>query len=314
MLDSKSDNQCPGPAWERITAPNCGWGAAPFWHPWQERIYWVDRSQERIWRLHLASGRTEMWQLDQTPGSLAPCRSGALLLALRDGIYLSEAWHDIPQLIARAPYDPGRQRFHEGSCDPWGRFWVGTRVDAGQAAQASLYCLHRRDRPSPELLRLDEGLQECAGLAWSGDGLRLYWGDGNSGRIDSHPLMSAGRHPPRLGPPQVFARFPLKQGALEIGGRPQGAAIDSAGRYWIALLDGACVIGLDPAGKLLTMIPAPAPRPTGICFGGQDLRTLFLTTARTGLDRSELDHHPDSGALFALRVDTPGLPLTPYED
>lgn len=314
MHDRKPDSLPAGPAWERISAPNCGWGAAPLWHPLQERIYWVDRGRQRIWRLHLASGRTEMWQLEQTPGSLAHCRSGALLLALRDGLYLSDAWHDIPPRIVPAPYDPDRQCFGDGCTDPWGRFWVGTRVETGQPGPAGLYCLHKRDRPSPDLLLLLRGQQESAGLAWTRDGQRLYWGDGGSGRIDSHPLTSAGRHPPLLGPALVYAQLPLRQPGLETGGRPQGAAIDSAGNYWLVLLDGACVIGLDRAGNLIARIPTPVLRPTGLCFGGPDLRTLFLTTARAGLERAELERHPDSGALFALRVDIPGLSPTPYED
>jgi len=50
-----------GQAWECLTAPSCAWGASPFWHPQQERLYWVDRGQERIWRLHPPSGRVELW-------------------------------------------------------------------------------------------------------------------------------------------------------------------------------------------------------------------------------------------------------------
>lgn len=314
MHDSKPDKQPAGPAWERISAPNCGWGAAPFWHPQQERVYWVDRGNQRVWRLHLASGRTEMWQLDQTPGCVAPCRNGGLLLALRDGIYLSESWQDIPQRIVHAPYESAQHCFGDGCCDPWGRFWIGTRVETGQPGAAGLYCLHKRDRPSPELLRLLKGKQESAGLAWSRDGQQLYWGDSTSGRIDSYPLTSAGRYPPLLGPALGFAQLPLRQAGQEISGMPQGAAVDSAGNYWLALLDGACVISMNRAGKLLSKIPTPALRPTGLCFGGPDLRTMFLTTARAGLERSELSSHPDSGALFALRVNTPGLPITPYED
>ena len=303
-----------GPVWERVTAPNCGWGASPFWHPQQDRLYWVDSAHERIWRLHLTSGHAEMWQLAQTPGSIAPCRSGALLMAMRSGILLCASWHNTPQQIAAAPYDPAQLRFHESQCDPWGRLWVGSRRDAGEQADGGLYCLHKRNRPSPELLRIAGGVVESGGLAWSPDGRTLYWGDSKSGRIDKYPLTSAGRYPPVLGPALGFAQFPLRQAGLDISGKPQGATIDSAGNYWVALADGACVLCLNPDGKLLARLPTPALRPTGLCFGGRDLRTLFLTTARTGLEPAELARHPDSGAVFALRAATPGRPVTPYED
>ncbi len=295
-----------GPRWEPITAPNCGWGLSPFWHPQQDRLYWVDRAQDRIWRLHLASGHCEMWQLGQTVGGIAACRSGALLMALRSGIHLSIEWRDIPQLIAPAPYDPQDQCFNEGHCDPWGRFWVGTRVDDGKRADGALYCLHKRDRPRPELRRLSGGVIESGGLAWSADGRTLYWGDSARGRIESHALPRAGQHPPVLDAAQGFASFPP--------GQAQGAAIDALGNYWIALADGACVQCLSPRGDLLASLPTPAQRPTALCFGAHDLRRLFLTTARAGLDAAALERYPDSGAVFALRVDTPGLPITPYED
>ncbi len=302
-----------GPAWERVTAPNCGWGASPFWHPQQERLYWVDIAHERIWRLHLPSGHAEMWQLAQTPGSIAPCRSGALLMAMRSGILLSATWHNTPQQIAAAPYDPARLRFHASKCDPWGRFWVGTRMDEGEQSDGGLYCLHKRDRFSPELLRVAGGVVESGGLAWSPDGRTLYWGDSRRGHIDAHALVRAGQHPPQLADAQEFLRTPSSPDDLPVE-RPQGAAVDSKGNYWIAMLDGARLLCLNPQGKRLASIPTPALRPTGLSFGGRDLRTLFLTTARAGLEAAELTRHPDSGAVFALRVDTPGLPVTPYED
>ena len=90
--------------------------------------------------------------------------------------------------------------------------------------------------------------------------------------------------------------------------------MDRLGRYWVALLDGGCVLCLDPKGQLLARIPTPAQRPTGLCFGGPDLRTLFLTTARSGLGPDALKRDPDSGAVFALRVEVPGLPVNRYED
>ncbi|MEO0002624.1 MAG: hypothetical protein RLZZ22_316 [Pseudomonadota bacterium] len=299
--------------WERVTAPSCAWGASPFWHPEQERLYWVDSIQERIWRLHQPSGRVELWQLTQVPGSIAPCRSGALLMAMRNGILLSANWQDVPQPIAVAPYDPARQRFHDGQCDPWGRFWVGTRVESGTQAVGGLYCLHRRDRPHPELRQIASGVIESCGLAWSPDGRTLYWGDGRRGWIEAHALSSAGQYPPVLADGLPFWRRPSGP-EDEASGRPQGATVDRLGRYWVALLDGACVLCLDPQGQLLASIPTPARRPTGLCFGGPDLRTLFLTTARGGLDPDALKRHPDSGAVFALRVEIPGLPVNRYED
>lgn len=299
-------NSTPAPtgAWQRVVDTPCALGASPFWHPQQERLYWVDTALRRIWRLHVPSGVAESWDLPQEPCGLAPCRSGNLLLALRDGIYSSSTWRDIPQKVATAPYDAQHTRFTDGKCDPWGRYWVGTTTDGGTAGH--LYCLHKRNRPQPELLAVARGGSTACGLAWSPDGRTLYWGDADRHQLDTRAMSQPGQWPPHLGAAMPFVDLP--------GQRPGGAAVDKAGRYWIALQDSARVLCLSPKGEILADHPTPAQCPTALCLGGKDLCTLYLTTARVGRGAAELAQYPDSGLVFSMRVDTPGLPVGYYED
>lgn len=291
-------------AWKPVTDIPCAWGDSPFWHAKEERLYWVDTSMRSLWRLHVPSGAIESWDLPQEPGCVAPCRSGNLLIAMRDGLYTSATWGDIPQALAKAPYDTSTTRFGSGVCDPWGRFWAGSVCQTGR--NAALYCLHTRNRPHPELLTMEQGVQAVSGLAWSPDARTLYWGDPLHHRVETQALSQAGQWPPILGAPMPFAHWPAST--------PGGAAVDRMGRYWLTLRDRACVVCLDTQGQLVAEYATPALTPTALCFGGKDLCTLYLTTARQGQQNTELASHPGSGLVFSLRVDCPGLPINLYWD
>lgn len=308
--------------WQCAVNQPCELGESPFWHPTEERLYWVDIVGQRLWRQHPASQTLECWDLTQSPGSIAPTRHGGLLMALRDGIYLAARWGETPQKLADAPYDSSRIRFNDGKCDPWGRFWVGTYVESRDRPDGALYCLNRRDRPQPLLLRMAGGVMGSNGLGWSADGRTLYWADTAGHVVNRFAVRPTAGFPPDIGAMQVHARFDRKPpgwsadsgDTASYGGRPDGAAVDSLGRYWVAMYEGSRVVCLDANGSLVAAYPTPAACPTMVCFGGPDLRTLYLTTARAKRGERELQRHPYSGAVFSMRVDVPGQPVAFYED
>lgn len=309
-------------SWTVAAEVPCALGESPFWHPLEERLYWVDILLQRIWRLNLVSGVAEHWELPSQPCSIAPTRSGGLLMALRDGIYLSAQWGDTPQLLVSAPYDPAHMRFNDGKCDPWGRFWVGTYAESEDLTGAGLYCLPRRTQQTPELLAVHQGVANYNGLGWSRDGKWLYWADTRRHQVMEQGLQNPGQFPPQAGPALPLARFEPKPEGWTFeqaagggyGGRPDGAAVDAAGRYWIAMYEGARVVCLSPQGQILAELATPAQCPTMVCFGGKDLRTLYLTTARVRRSPTELQGYPHSGSVFALKMNIPGAPVGVYED
>src|SRR6185436_1050200 len=94
---------------------------------------------------------------------------------------------------------------------------------------------------------------------------------------------------------------------------PAGLALDAEGGLWIALIDGWSVVRISGDGALTRVVGVPVPQPTGLAFGGADLQTLYVTTAREPLAREAiaadaLASAPLSGRLFALRVDVAGVP------
>ncbi|MGH8846650.1 MAG: SMP-30/gluconolactonase/LRE family protein, partial [Polaromonas sp.] len=282
--------------------------------------YWVDIPARQIHRANVFMGTVESWAMPSEPGCIAPARTqghaSGLVIALRDGIYRARQWGGALQKLVAADHDTATTRFNDGKADPLGRFWAGTMYEPRNADKAQLFSLDCRGGRAPTL-ELKAGQARTAnGLAWSPDGASLYWTDTPSHTIrawdwdgESNVMTNA----------RVFAQWPGKPegwqpGMPGYGGRPDGAAVDVQGNYYVAMFEGARLLKLSPAGELLADIAVPARCPTMPCFGGDDLRTLYLTTARHNRPAQELQTYPDSGCVFSLRVDVPGLPVNFFQD
>ncbi|HEY7786885.1 MAG TPA: SMP-30/gluconolactonase/LRE family protein, partial [Casimicrobiaceae bacterium] len=141
------------------------------------------------------------------------------------------------------------------------------------------------------------------GLAWSPDGRTMYHADTPTRTIRAFDYDPGSGTPSN---PRTFASF---AGATD---RPDGGAVDSAGNYWTAFYRGGKVVKLSPRGEILAEYPTPAMCPTMCAFGGVDLCTLYVTSARAGRPADELARFPQSGGVFTLVVDTPGRPEPRY--
>lgn len=299
-------------AWTRITSEPDQLGESPFWHPQEQRLYWVDIPGKRVARVAVhglqAQGAVEYWPLNEEVGCIAPVQGEGLVLALRSGIYRARAWGGPLQLLAAAPYDTRKQRFNDGKCDPQGRFWAGSLYEPKDQALGVLYMLDAQG-----LHERMGGVTTANGLAWSPDGRTAYWADTAAHQIRAFDFDAARG---QLSNSRVFYQATPKPAgwawgsATPYGGRPDGAAVDAEGCYWSAQYEGQRLLRLSPAGEVLAEVPVPAMCPTMPCFGGPDLRTLLVTTARHGRSAAELAQYPDAGCVFALRVEVPGLPVS----
>jgi sugar lactone lactonase YvrE len=168
---------------------------------------------------------------------------------------------------------------------------------------ASLYCFE-----NGQLRRVAGDITTSNGLAWSPQGTTMYWSDTKAHTVRAFDFdvqtgaLARGRH---------FACFPGKpaDGSLAgYGGRPDGAAVDLEGAYWVAMFEGQQLLRLSPDGAVLQTVPLPVRCATMPCFGGDDGHTLFITTARQNRPANELASQPWAGCVLSMRVPVAGLP------
>jgi len=307
--------------WQPVTPHVSTLGESPFWHPHEQTLYWLDIAGKQILRANLSRGTVEAWDMPSEPGCMAPVKGGGLVIALRHGVFVARAWGAALSLLVQLDYDPAQMRANDGKCDAQGRFWVGTIDETRVAKNAGLYCIdaHSTAGGAPEVIckiSANAGMTTANGLAFSPDDRTLYWAD-----TPSHTVWAwdFDLHQADMTRQRVFAQFATKPAGWQAqparpdnggyGGRPDGAAVDVQGNYWVALYEGQRVCQFAPDGRLLNSIAVPLQSPTMPCFGGADLQTLYLTSARHHSNAAELLSYPLSGQVLSMRVDVAGLPV-----
>ena len=273
-------------------------GECPVWSARDKALYWVDIDAPSLNRFDPATGHNRVMPMPESIGSFALRKPAGFIVALRTGIWLARADGTLDRRILDAPYDPAHHRFNDGRCDPAGRFFVGSMNEKRDAPSGTLVCIDAYGVMKEVL----SGFTISNGLAWSPDGRTMYHSD-----TPAHVVRAFDYDPDAgtIGKERVFIKW---DGETD---RPDGAAVDSAGNYWSAFFRGGKVVQISPRGEIIAEYPVPAMCPTMCAFGGPDLRTLYVTSASGGRDAQELARLPQSGGIFAMTVDVPGLP-EPY--
>ena len=278
-------------------------GESPMWHPDERVLYYCDIAAHELRRFDPAAQTLERWHFECDVACCAPVFGGGLLLAMRDGIWHFDPASGAKRLLAAPSYDPALERYNDGKCDAAGRFWCGTLYEPRQPPLASLYCLD-----GGAVTRKVGGASVSNGLGWSPDSRTMYWADTTTHTIHAFDFELASAELSRR---RVFVQFPLRsqdQPLDAYGGRPDGAAVDAQGDIWVAMYEGARLVQLAPDGSLRREVRLPVRCPTMPCFGGPDLRTLYITSARHKRPDDELALQPLAGCVLSMRVDVPGLP------
>jgi sugar lactone lactonase YvrE len=270
-------------------------GECPLWSAAEQVLYWVDINAPSLNRFDPARGRNTVMPMPEAIGCFALRRDGGFVVALRSGFWLARQDGTLIRKVAAAPYDPAHHRFNDGRCDPQGRLLAGSMNEARDAATAALYRLD----PDFRVTCLLSGMTISNGLGFSPDGRTMYHADTPTQTITAYDYDAASGTPSH---PRVLARF-----TADVD-RPDGAAVDRDGCYWTALYRAGKVRRIAPDGRVLAEHALPALCPTMCAFGGRDLKTLFVTSARQMREPGELARLPLSGGLFAMAVDVPGLP------
>ncbi len=289
---------------ERVLDVRNGVGESPVWDRARQSLWWVDIPGKALWCWNSASGQTRQWATPEQTGCIALASGsdalahGQWIAAMESGVARLTPLDDgrvKSEWIARVNHPQTGMRFNDGRCDRQGRLRAGTMVaDMSLAAPSgSLYAL---DAPGP-LRGLEAGYITPNGMAFSPDGRTMYVSD-------SHPnrqAVWAFDYDTDTGTPhdrRLFIDF------KPLPGRPDGAAVDADGCYWICGNDAGLVHRFTPDGKLDRSLAVPVKKPAMCAFGGAGLDTLFVTSIRPGGD---LTDQPLAGGVFALRPGVRGL-------
>ena len=275
----------------------------PRWDAERGELLWVDIVGSQLHRARLdADGLLETvasMQFDRFVGAVAPAVDGGYVLAAGTGFLFVDESGEVREL-AQPEAGRGDVRMNDGACDPQGRFWAGTMAHDEAPGAGVLYRLELDGTCTTVL----PGLTISNGIGWSPDGTVMYLSDSGTASIDRFDFDGVSG--------EIRGRRTIAQ-VTELGVAPDGLTVDEDGEIWVALWGGAALRCYSPEGSLLATLPVPVDRPTSCAFGGPDRATLFITTARHGLDETALARQPDAGRVF--RVDglgVRGAPCAPY--
>jgi sugar lactone lactonase YvrE len=277
-------------------------GEGPLWNERDGKLWWTDIEESRLLRLTPANGAVETIETPERLCSFAflPEFGSRILGAFETGIAYFDIETNSVDWIARIEKKGSGRRFNDGRTDLQGRFWVGSMVEDAEIAgedTGALFCLDR----SAELVPHAVGVAISNSLCTSPDGLILYFADTPKQVIFAYDLD-----------PEAGSIANKRFFAEVTEGYPDGAVVDAEGCLWSARWGGGEVVRHAPDGKVVERVKIPAGQVTSVAFGGPDRKTLFVTSARAGLDASELARDPGAGNLFIFESDVAGLPVVPF--
>ena len=278
-------------------------GEGPCWDSESGRLYWVDINAGRIHATDPVTGDDRTIEAGEKIGAVVLASSGALIAAGEHGFVEIAPGGGISRRLADPEENNPDTRFNDGKCDPAGRFWAGTMSLSRATGSAALYRLD----PGGALSKLVEGVTVSNGLAWDIRKSSMFYIDSPTKSVVAFDYR--GEDGAISNPRIAFATGPEM-------GSPDGMSIDAEGMLWIAFYRGGCVARWNPeTGELLQRVDIPAPHVTSCCFGGPELKTLFITTGPAGDGRRRARELPRGRRTFRLRTRGRGQrPATGTED
>lgn len=290
----------------KLHQPECIWnvgatlGEGALWHARTQTVYFVDIKGRKIHACAADGSARRSWNTPSQAGFILPLAvSGAVtgqgdgfVCGLEDGLYQFSPDSGAFSPIKKVEQDIPSNRFNDGFVDAHGHLWFGSMDDAEYRSSGALYRLS----PAGEVNKVESDYVITNGPAMSPDGQTLYHTDTLKKHVYAFDVL----------PDASLTRKRLFV-AIQGSGYPDGMAVDAQGCVWIALFGGARIERYSAAGELLLSVAFPCSNVTKLSFGGDDLCTVFATTAHKGLSAAQRAQEPLAGALFSFRTETPGL-------
>ncbi|KQN74921.1 SMP-30/gluconolactonase/LRE family protein [Devosia sp. Leaf64] len=268
-----------------------GVGESATWNAATAELFWCDIPAGKIHALHIESGARREWSLGDEVASFGLATGGGVVVALSKSVILFDPETGTREVLASIDLPPQVSRLNDGKVGPDGAFYVGS-MDRSPQPKGALYRVDAAGR----VTLLTEGFSTSNGLAWTKDGKTMCHSDSQGemfiDRWDFDPSSGA-----------ISNKRRLREHDLA-NGRADGGAFDITDIYWSAAPSCSRINRIDLDGNLLDWVDLPIAKPTMPCFGGPDLRTVFVTSLDSGLAA------PGHDGIVSFRVATPGLP--PY--
>lgn len=270
-------------------------GEGALWNAKTQELYWVDIENGILYIYNPQNQQNRAIKLGQKVGTVVPTEDGNVLVALQDGIYKINLKTEKQTLLTKRPEDVPSNRFNDGKCDPAGRLWVGTMSMEGKEKAGALYLLDAEGKISKKY----DSVTVSNGIVWTADSTRMYYIDTPTKEVKE---FAYNNQTGEISFTKVAVKIP--DGA----GYPDGMTIDSEGMIWVAMWEGFGVLRFDPTtGEQLMKVDIPVARVTSCTFGGENLDTLYITTASVGAKEEELKQYPHSGSLFVVKTGHKGV-------
>ncbi len=273
-------------------------GEGPVWVARDKALYWVDIKQSFLHRYSVTDGAQKSWRYPGQISSVAPHFKGGFIATFSNGVYYLDIETGSTTLIADPEKGLPGNRMNDGCCDMHGNFWFGSMDDACRENSGTFY---RMDNDG-QCRAVINGFAVTNGPAFTEDGKTIYYTDTNNRTVYQAGLGKEGN----LSDKKIFVRF------SETEGRPDGMCLDLENYVWIAHWGGSRVTRFTPDGEVERIIDIPAPNVTKCVFGGPEMKTLYITTARIDMSDQDLEIYPMAGGLFCCEVDVTGFSYPDY--
>ena len=276
-------------------------GEGPLWDEGTQVLYWVDIMGNQLCIYDPAKKENTAIDVGQPVGTVVVREKGGLMLALHHGLASFDLKTHKVKILADPEAQLPENRFNDGKCDPAGRFWAGTMAFKATKGAGALYCMDT----DLSVRKVLGKISISNGIVWSLDQRTMYYIDSLEMDIRAYDYdLQTGA----IADERVVCRFTPEMGL------PDGMAIDAEGMLWVAHFNGARVCRWNPRdGQVLQTIPLPVSRVTACAFGGEDLDTLYITSASLGMSPEDWQKEPQSGGLFACKPGVRGVPTFPFK-
>lgn len=263
-------------------------GEGAFWNYKTQEFYWIDIESKT---LNIYNPKTKINKALQTKsriGTVVPVNKTEALVALEDGVYKMNVETGKSSLFTNMKIELVGSRLNDGKCDPSGRFWVGSMHMKQEKDKANLYAINSKGSLETKL----KNVTISNGIVWTADKKTMYYIDTPTSQIKAYDYND---ETGAISNEKVAIEIPLELGY------PDGMTIDEEDMVWVGMWNGNAVIRFNPkTGEVLKKIEVPAHNVTACAFGGENLDTLYITTASIDMTADEKEKYPLSGSLFKV--------------